>query len=171
MSDTPVVMDNSGQPAIERARIEVEAVRKGITRTTWCFTLRDEWGQGLLRSSEFVSATDHPTNQKRERNALQNMLIDIRNAGWTIAHAPNLKERNNWRTYQFVRGSHVAVVRDIEFMKAMTGGGHSGLPRGTWTMWTITIAVIIGLFLLCVALVLTAEVRVSPAAITVLLQT
>lgn len=96
------------------------------------------------------------------------MLIDIRDGGWTITRTPNLKDRNNWWAYHFVRGDHAAVVRDIEFMKAMTGGGQreekrSGLPRGTWVMWAITIAVIIGLFLLCVALVLTAELRVSPA--------
>lgn len=92
------------------------------------------------------------------------MLDVIRRDGWTIARTPNLRDRNNWWTYQFVRGDPAT----IEFVKAMTSGNptetqRGGLPRGTWAMWAVTLAVIIGLFLLCVVLVLTAEVCVSPA--------
>jgi hypothetical protein len=155
---------------MERADIKAVAIRKGIARTTWCFSLRDDWGRSLLDSAHFVSATDHPTNQKREQEALQDLLFDIRTDGWIEKRVPRAKDRNNWWTYQFVRPLHedqAAAVRDAHLMRAMIVGSQReperrGLSRGTGVMWTISIAVIIGLFLLCVVLVLSAELRVSP---------
>jgi hypothetical protein len=140
-----------------------------VLRTRWCFVLRDGWGEEILRSHEFLSATDQPTNDKRERATLQDMLLDVRDGGWTIAETPNLKARTQWWTYTFIRGDQLEVARTIQFVRAMDTGGRrsgdgGGLPRGTWIMWAITIAVIIGLFGLCVLLVLSAELRVSPAS-------
>jgi hypothetical protein len=171
MGDMQVISGHPSRPTVERATIEPLAVRKGIpgiSRTTWCFVVRTDHGRDLFRSYEFLSATNHPTNKTREQQALQELLLYVRDDGWTITHRPKLQARDQWWQFRFVKGDPEAVARDLQYANAMSAGSQwvgdrPKMARGVWTMWSVTLVVIIGLFLLCVVLVLTAEIRVSPA--------
>lgn len=173
------------KPILERAIIEPLVLRKRKRlvvrrrrrRTRWCFVLRDERGRDLLRSVDFTSASSHPTNNPREREALQNLLWFVGDEGWTIARRPDVRARNRWWEFHVVRGDQAAGQRDMQLPEAlrdlqMANDLRSGdrrapeLPRvarRAWSMRVITLVVIIGIVLIGAALVLILEIRFFPA--------
>ena len=131
-------------------------------------------GEVHATSPSFHMKAFRPKNKPPARETLEWFVNHLRQSGWEIDQAPPSLTGQDWFAFHLARGDF--VVRQggaypIQSMPAFPlapavplAPAQRGPSKGIWWMWGLTIAIVLCLFLLCVVLVLSAELRLTPSA-------
>lgn len=145
---------------MEHAVVRADRTRKGH----WKYALVTPTGEVIAQSVEFRSNNTAPTQNPIEVNALEAFRDEVRTLGWVAVGPPSASQ---WWTFPMGRGTAEEIRNEIDRHRVLTFHQpvpvekRGGIP-GIWWMWGITIAVVVGLFLVCVLLAFTTEIQLTP---------
>lgn len=139
-----------------------------MSGTKWQFQFVDANGTVLLKSEPFPGPNGLPMRHKKSEAEMDHLYAQIRRQGWQVTNPP-INEAY-WWAFNFARGDGLVVTYAPQ---PQAGAAPAKQPQqvyqyqterkgpgcGIWTMWGLTIAVVIGLFLICVVLAFTTEIR------------
>jgi hypothetical protein len=152
---------------VERATIRVDKFGRSAGFTIWQFHLVNLAGDILATSDQFKSGNNHPSRNPVVLDAWDTFGRRLRADGWVMVGQP--ANHGTWWEVPLVRGDRTDVESEILRLRGGPAWGGPAIPSRSgpgcaiWSMWGITLLVIIGLFALCVLLVLTSEIRFGPA--------
>lgn len=150
----------------EIGRIESEKLRQNVTSDRYRFVLRASTGR-LVAASEPFNTSARKINKlgdiqrgPKEQIALEQFVTQLIHDGWRVAHQPTTP----WYSLTLAQGSE----EDLERLKRDLFIRGDSLPSrqregvSVQKMWGITLFVVIALFVVCVVLVLSAEIQITP---------
>lgn len=136
--------------------IKARGERTGLLLPYWRFIAVDREGNVFAESQRFDSGIRTVVDGKPERKALEALMMQLRLDGWIMDMVPS--QHADWYAYGFrspdVPGSPVA---QMTYQSSPKSG--VSIP----VMWGITLFVVILLFVVCVVLVLSAQIVIRPA--------